>query len=126
MKIVLKWEELALFALSIYGLYNMQVQWWVYLLLLLGPDIGMMGYLAGNRAGAISYNLFHHKGIAAALFIAGSLSGSQVLQVAGMVLFGHSCMDRALGYGLKYFTGFKFTHLGCIGKQDDQSVTGTI
>ena len=121
MKIILKWEELALFALSIYGLYDMHVQWWVYLLLLLGPDISMLGYAAGNRAGAISYNFFHHKGIAAVLLIAGCLSGSRVLQVAGMVLFGHSCMDRTMGYGLKYFTGFKFTHLGPIGKENDHT-----
>ncbi len=118
MKFILKWEELALLVLSIYALYDMQVQWWVYLLLFLGPDISMLGYVAGNRAGAISYNLFHHKGIAAVFFIAGWLSGSWVLQVTGIVLFGHSCMDRTLGYGLKYFSGFKFTHLGPIGKQE--------
>ena len=118
MKLILKWEELALFVLSTYALYDMHVQWWVYLLLFLGPDISMLGYTAGNRAGAISYNLFHHKGIAVIFFIAGWLSGISVLQVIGIVLFGHSCMDRVFGYGLKYFTGFKFTHLGSIGKQD--------
>ncbi|HTN08372.1 DUF4260 domain-containing protein [Agriterribacter sp.] len=118
MKLILKWEELVLFALSIYALYDMHVQWWVYLLLFLGPDTSMLGYAAGNRAGAISYNLFHHKGIAAIVFIAGWLSGIGILQVTGIVLFGHSCMDRVFGYGLKYFTGFKFTHLGEIGKQD--------
>ena len=118
MKLILQWEELALFVLSAYTLYDMHVQWWVYLLLFLGPDISMLGYAAGNRAGAISYNLFHHKGIAVVFFIAGWLSGIWVLQVIGIVLFGHSCMDRIFGYGLKYFTGFKFTHLGLIGKQD--------
>ena len=119
MKLILKWEELALFVLSTYALYGMHVQWWVYLLLFLGPDISMLGYAVGNRAGAISYNLFHHKGIAIVFFIAGWLSGIWVLQVIGIVLFGHSCMDRVFGYGLKYFTGFKFTHLGPIGKQHD-------
>ena len=118
MKLILKWEDLALFVLSAYTLYDMHVQWWVYLLLFLGPDISMLGYAAGNRAGAISYNLFHHKGIAVVFFIAGWLSGIWVLQVTGIVLFGHSCMDRIFGYGLKYFRGFKFTHLGLIGKQE--------
>jgi hypothetical protein len=28
----------------------------------------------------------------------------------------HIGIDRALGYGLKYSTGFGFTHLGRIGK----------
>ena len=118
MKLILKWEELALFALSVYALYDMHVQWWVYLLLFLGPDVSMLGYAAGNRAGAVSYNLFHHKGVAAVIFIAGWLSGIWVLQIAGIILFGHSCMDRVLGYGLKYFTGFQFTHLGLIRKKD--------
>lgn len=115
---ILKWEELALFVLSAYALYDMHVQWWVYLLLFLGPDISMLGYVAGNRAGAVSYNFFHHKGVAVVFFITGWLSGIWSLQVAGIVLFGHSSMDRVFGYGLKYFTGFKLTHLGLIGKQD--------
>ena len=71
MRMILKCEELALFVLSIYALYDMHVQWWVYLLLFLGPDISMLGYAAGNRAGAVTYNLFHHKGIAVVFFIAG-------------------------------------------------------
>lgn len=35
-----------------------------YLLLLLGPDISMIGYAGGNKMGAFMYNLFHHKGVA--------------------------------------------------------------
>ena len=46
MKLILKWEDLALFVLSAYTLYDMHVQWWVYLLLFLGPDISMLGYAA--------------------------------------------------------------------------------
>jgi len=37
------------------------------------------------------------------------------MEYAGLILFGHSCMDRAMGYGLKYFSGFQDTHLGKIG-----------
>ena len=37
------------------------------------------------------------------------------LQVAGIILFTHSNMDRILGYGLKYPDDFKHTHLGWIG-----------
>jgi hypothetical protein len=35
----------------------------------------------------------------------------------GIVLFGHSSLDRMLGFGLKYKEGFGFTHLGKIGKE---------
>ena len=42
----------------------------------------------------------------------------QVVQLVGIILFSHSAMDRAMGYGLKFDKGFKFTHLGEIGKKD--------
>jgi len=32
-------------------------------------------------------------------------------------MFGHSSMDRMFGYGLKTEEGFKYTHLGMIGKK---------
>ncbi len=117
MKSILKLEEFAMFAFSIYALYFLKVDWWYYLILLIGPDISMLGYLAGDKPGAIAYNIFHHKAVAAALIFAGVLTGNWALDVAGVIIFGHSSMDRMMGYGLKYFEGFKFTHLGAIGKK---------
>lgn len=76
----------------------------------------MIGYLAGNKTGAVFYNIFHHKGIAVCVFIAGLITNNIPMQIAGIILFGHSSMDRMFGYGLKHFEGFKFTHLGLIGK----------
>jgi hypothetical protein len=72
--------------------------------------------LINNKAGAWCYNLFHHKGIAVALIAAGYTMDNWLL-IAGIVLFGHASMDRVAGYGLKYENGFKFTHLGEIGKK---------
>lgn len=106
-----------MFALSAYALYSFQVEWGWYLILFLGPDISMLGYLAGNKAGAFTYNLFHHKGIAVIIFIAGLLLPHFIMQITGIVLFGHASMDRTLGYGLKTAEGFKYTHLGIIGKK---------
>lgn len=117
MKNILKLEELAMLGISIYGLSQYQVQWWWYLVLALGPDISMLGYLAGNKTGAVCYNLFHHKGVAITIFMAGLLMPDVWLQITGIVLFGHSSMDRFFGYGLKEDKGFKYTHLGIIGKQ---------
>ena len=119
MKNLLKLEELALFLVSIYILYYLDVAWWYYLLLFLGPDISMIGYAAGNKVGATLYNLFHHKGIAAILFVAGFILDQHVLMLAGIILFGHASMDRIFGYGLKYDRGFKFTHLGTIDKKSE-------
>jgi hypothetical protein len=116
-KNTIRLEELAIMALCFYGLYFLHAEWWFYLLLLLGPDISMLGYLAGNKAGAFAYNLFHHKAVAVLVLIAGISFSIHYLVLTGIVLLGHSSMDRFFGYGLKSTEGFKYTHLGIIGKQ---------
>jgi len=35
------------------------------------------------------------------LYLLGAYSSNQPLQLAGVVLFAHSSMDRVFGYGLK-------------------------
>ncbi len=124
MKTILKLEELGMFLGCIAVLYIQHVNWWWYLLLFLGPDISMLGYLAGDKIGAYCYNLFHHKGIAIIVFVLGlmiqvpgDIANKDWLINLGIILFGHSSMDRFFGYGLKYENGFKFTHLGEIGKK---------
>lgn len=117
MKNIIKLEELAMFALSAWALYYFHAEWWYYLLLLFGPDISMIGYAAGNRTGGFLYNVFHHKGIAIAVFLLGFLLPDRIIQLAGIILFGHSSMDRLFGYGLKLKEGFRHTHLGMIGKR---------
>ena len=117
MKIVLKLEETALFILGIFLFSQLRFDWWWFLVLILAPDLSMLGYLFGNKSGAFFYNFFHHKGIAILLYLLGSYFKIEVLQLAGIILFSHSAMDRIFGYGLKYEKGFKFTHLGEIGKK---------
>ena len=106
-----------MFGLSLFALTLFNAEWWYYLLLLLGPDISMIGYAGGNKMGALLYNLFHHKGIAVAVFILGWLIPDSTLQLVGIILFGHSSVDRVLGYGLKLKEGFKYTHLGSLEKK---------
>lgn len=119
MKNIIKLEEMAMLVISILVLLQLNVPWWVYFILFLGPDISMLGYLVGNKTGAFCYNLVHHKGIALCLLVAGYAVDNTNLLLAGVILFGHSSMDRMFGYGLKYTQGFKFTHLGVIGKETD-------
>lgn len=116
MRKIIQLEELAMFLLSIYLFSRLQFSWWWYPALILLPDLSMIGYAFGNKVGAVAYNVVHHKAIAIAVYITGLYLQNEVLQLAGLILFGHSSMDRMLGYGLKTFTGFKFTHLGEIGK----------
>ena len=44
-----------------------------------------------------------------------ALAAPLVLSIA-MIWLAHIGFDRMLGYGLKYASGFGFTHLGRIGK----------
>src|SRR6266542_2700424 len=112
MKNILKLEEFTMFAICVYALYFLKAEWWCYILILIAPDISFVGYAAGNKVGALLYNLFHHKGIAIAIYAIGLAISSEWLQLTGIVLFGHSSMDRMFGYGLKLEQGFKYTHLG--------------
>lgn len=64
MKTVIALEEIAklifCYMLSLY----LGFAWWVYLILLLTPDLSMLGYLSNNKTGALLHNIFHHQGIA--------------------------------------------------------------
>jgi hypothetical protein len=63
MKILIKWEEAAMFLLSICFFAQLHFAWWWWLVWILAPDLSMLGYLAGNRVGAICYNVVHHNGL---------------------------------------------------------------
>lgn len=112
MKTLLKLEELILFLLGIYAFTLLPYAWWWFFVLILAPDIGMLGYLLGNRIGAFCYNLFHHRGVAILICAIGVFLDSNLIQLIGVIVFTHIALDRMLGYGLKYNKGFKYTHLG--------------
>ena len=119
MKTYLKVEELAMTVVGIYFLtvYNLGLPLWLWAILFFAPDIGMLGYLVNNKVGALTYNLFHHKGIAIAFAIIGYNMNNELLIAIGVLLFAHSSFDRIWGYGLKYPDSFKNTHLGSLEKQ---------
>jgi hypothetical protein len=117
MKTILKLEEIAQLALAAYLAMQLPYAGWIYWALFLTPDISMLGYLVNTRLGALAYNLFHHKGVAIALYLFGLVAISPLWQLVGLLLFGHSAFDRIFGYGLKYSDNFKNTQLGWIGKQ---------
>jgi hypothetical protein len=112
MKDLIRLEELAMFALSILLFNELAYAWWWFAALILAPDIGMIGYVFGDKMGAFTYNLFHHKGVAILIYAVGWWVGNDYLVLSGIILFGHASMDRIFGYGLKFEKGFKFTHLG--------------
>ena len=109
-------EELSLGLLAFYLFLRLGIAWWLFFVLLLVPDLSMVGYALGPRPGALLYNVVHHKAVSIALYLAGGLLAAPWLQAAGLIMFAHSSFDRVLGYGLKYPDSFQHTHLGTIGQ----------
>lgn len=113
---VLRAEAVALFVAGVLLYLQLGGEPWWLLLLLLVPDISMVGYLGGPRLGALAYNLVHNLVIGLGALALGWFAAIAPLAIAGSVLVAHVGMDRSLGYGLKLPTDFKDTHLGRIGR----------
>jgi hypothetical protein len=109
--LLLRLEGAALFVLGLVLYWKIGSNWLAFFLLLLTPDIGMLGYLAGTRVGAATYNLAHFALLPAIVGAAGVLTGSVVLEALSLIWFSHINMDRAVGYGLKFPDAFRHTHL---------------
>jgi hypothetical protein len=90
--------------------------WLLLIPLLLLPDVSALGYLAGPRVGAFTYNLIHTWAPGFVTLAIGAWLASPVLLVIGAILVAHVGMDRAMGYGLKLPSSFQDTHLGRIGR----------
>lgn len=116
MKYLIRLEEATKFALAIY--FSIQVGYGplIFLAFLLLPDISMVGYLVNSKVGAVLYNIAHHQGLGLIVCLIGYILTQPPVIFAGLILVGHSSMDRMLGYGLKYADDFKHTHLGWIGR----------
>jgi Domain of unknown function (DUF4260) len=113
---VLRLEGAAALAAAIALYAHAGLSWPLFALLLLAPDLAMLAYLAGPRAGALVYNLAHTYALALPLALAGFFVGSAVASAPALIWIAHIGLDRMLGYGLKYASGFGDTHLGHIGR----------
>ena len=114
-RLLLRLEGLALLAGAavLYGATG--APWWLFALLFLVPDLSMLGYLEGPRIGAAAYNAAHATLGPVALGLIGWAVVPGVLPLA-LIWLAHIRFDRVLGYGLKYASGFRDTHLGQIGR----------
>jgi hypothetical protein len=97
-------------ALALY--FDAGYGWLLLVVLFLAPDLSMVGYLGGPRAGALVYNLAHTYAGPIALGLVGVLGDVDLATQLALIWLAHIGLDRMLGYGLKYPTGFKDTHLG--------------
>lgn len=110
--VLLRLENLALALLAALAFHALGGHWGVFAVLFLVPDIAMLGYLAGPSTGARLYNLAHtYVAVASVAALAWTAGSALWLQIA-LIWCVHIGVDRALGFGLKYPSGFADTHLG--------------
>lgn len=100
-----------MFALAVGGYLAVDGPPWLFVLLALAPDLSMAGYLAGPRVGSYAYNAVHTYALPLLLGAAGVWTGTHVAVLVALVWIGHIGADRLLGYGLKFESGFRDTHL---------------
>jgi uncharacterized protein DUF4260 len=111
-EILLRIEGAFDLALSLIFFEAIQGNWLLFILLLLAPDLAMLGYLRGARLGTVCYNLVHTL-VGPLLIVAYAyLTKSLWLLPYALIWTAHIGLDRMLGFGLKYPTRFGDTHLG--------------
>jgi hypothetical protein len=116
-RLLLRGEGLLVLIAAVVGYHAIGASWTLFAVTLLLPDLGLVGYLAGPRVGAIAYNAMHiYLGPAAlaALAYLGITPGAWPICLVWMAHIG---MDRVLGLGLKFSSAFRNTHLGVVGHQ---------
>jgi hypothetical protein len=82
-----------------------------FVVLLLLPDAFMVGYAVNPRVGAMLYNAAHTLLIPACLGLLSLLTGNWTVLHLALIWCAHIGMDRVVGYGFKYSSGFKDTHM---------------
>jgi len=108
---LMRLEGMCVALLSVAGYFGLHLNWVVFLCFILVPDIAMLGYLVHPRVGAISYNLVHSYILPVGFLALGWLTHNLSLLQVGLIWTTHIGLDRMLGFGLKYPTAFRDTHL---------------
>ena len=108
---LLRLEGLAVLTGAIVLYFDASYGWLLLLVLFLAPDLSMIGYLGGPRTGALTYDVVHTYALPIALGVAGGLGDSSLATQIALIWAAHIGMDRMLGFGLKYPTAFRDTHL---------------
>jgi hypothetical protein len=108
---LLRIEEAILLILTLFAYQHLHASWLLFAILFLAPDLFMLGYLANPRLGAATYNLAHTLTLPLTLLLTSYLKHWPVALAISLIWTAHIAIDRLLGYGLKYPTIFKDTHL---------------
>ncbi|HWW99182.1 MAG TPA: DUF4260 domain-containing protein [Edaphobacter sp.] len=117
--LLLRTEEAILLLLTLFAYQHLHASWLLFAILFLTPDLFMLGYLLNTRAGAAAYNLAHTLTLPLTLLLASYIQHWRLALALALLWTAHIAFDRLLGYGLKYPTYFKDTHLQHIPSRSD-------
>lgn len=110
-RIMLSVEGLIIFISSIAAYWFIGGNWWLFAALILAPDLTFIIYILDKHIGTIAYNIMHTYSLPVALGILSLFGGWQLGLALAIIWIAHIGMDRSIGYGLKYQSAFKDTHL---------------
>ena len=108
---LLRLEGLAVAVGALVLYFDANYGWLVLVVLILAPDLSMVGYVGGPAVGAVIYDVVHTYALPVGLGVIGVVGDSSTATQIALIWLAHIGVDRLLGYGLKYPTGFKDTHL---------------
>jgi|SRR6187402_49134 len=117
---LLRLEGLAVLLASIFFFEVGHGRWSIFALLFFAPDLSFVLYAIDRKLATAGYNAMHSYLLPVALLCLGVLHPA-VMPYA-LIWTAHIGFDRALGYGLKYESGFGDTHLGRLGEPPTEKV----
>lgn len=109
--LLLRLEGAAVLAGSLALYFDQDFGWLALVVLALAPDLAAIGYMAGPRVGAVAYDIAHTEALPIALAVVGVLADEATAVQLALIWLVHIGADRLIGYGLKYPSAFRDTHL---------------
>jgi hypothetical protein len=117
---LLRLEDLAIFIFALMAYEFMGFQWGFFILVFFVPDLSLFAYFHSPRVGAIIYNIMHSYILPLMLFAYGFFVSASLADQLAIIWIAHIGFDRALGFGLKYSRGFRYTHYGKLGHRNEK------
>ena len=111
-KWLLRLEGFVVLVVAVIIYQQLGYSWGEFALLFLVPDIFMLGYLVDKKIGADVYNIGHTYIVPFLFWLVMYFLHLHALYFIAVIWVAHVGFDRLVGYGLKYSTSFKDTHLG--------------
>jgi uncharacterized protein DUF4260 len=107
--LLLRLEGLAVAAGAVVLYFHQDFGWVLFVALI--RDLSFAGYTFGPKVGAIAYDVVHTEIFPIVLGTLGVVRDSGGATKVALIWLAHIGADRLLGYGLKYPSAFKDTHL---------------